>query len=268
MVVVLSMSDLIPRDGKTNPEMDGFIATQFRLLQRSLSCFPQSMIIFQSDPYEMGYLPGTESYIAMKELIEHCMTFCRPRKTCIVPMESLLRDVDPLDPALPKPHEYPAPLKLDTRNAERLISNLYQLIQFSARMGYKSVCSASVREMYPEYCAKDEEILAEIRESPDLQERWSRMNAAYIKCKSESDRIERIVGSLTPVNPDQMVKDQQDPLFKKVGEIIESRQLTMGVMEAGAGVGVWLSDNKHISCLLYTSPSPRDRQKSRMPSSA
>ena len=25
---------------------------------------------------------------------------------------------------------------------------------------------------------------------------------------------------------------------------------------------------KHKSCLLYTSPSPRDRQKSRMPSSA
>ena len=24
----------------------------------------------------------------------------------------------------------------------------------------------------------------------------------------------------------------------------------------------------HMSCLLYTSPSPRDRQKSRMPSSA
>ena len=26
--------------------------------------------------------------------------------------------------------------------------------------------------------------------------------------------------------------------------------------------------HKHLSCLLYTSPSPRDRQKSRMPSSA
>ena len=25
---------------------------------------------------------------------------------------------------------------------------------------------------------------------------------------------------------------------------------------------------KHVTCLLYTSPSPRDRQKSRMPSSA
>ena len=27
-------------------------------------------------------------------------------------------------------------------------------------------------------------------------------------------------------------------------------------------------DAKYIDCLLYTSPSPRDRQKSRMPSSA
>ena len=27
-------------------------------------------------------------------------------------------------------------------------------------------------------------------------------------------------------------------------------------------------DNGYYSCLLYTSPSPRDRQKSRMPSSA
>ena len=31
----------------------------------------------------------------------------------------------------------------------------------------------------------------------------------------------------------------------------------------------WISDIPHPdSCLLYTSPSPRDRQKSRMPSSA
>ena len=29
-----------------------------------------------------------------------------------------------------------------------------------------------------------------------------------------------------------------------------------------------LSEISRISCLLYTSPSPRDRQKSRMPSSA
>ena len=30
----------------------------------------------------------------------------------------------------------------------------------------------------------------------------------------------------------------------------------------------WQNDNLYEACLLYTSPSPRDRQKSRMPSSA
>ena len=30
----------------------------------------------------------------------------------------------------------------------------------------------------------------------------------------------------------------------------------------------WLNDRENKDCLLYTSPSPRDRQKSRMPSSA
>ena len=38
------------------------------------------------------------------------------------------------------------------------------------------------------------------------------------------------------------------------------------VMLAGSGSGAWGRD--FINCLLYTSPSPRDRQKSRMPSSA
>ena len=31
---------------------------------------------------------------------------------------------------------------------------------------------------------------------------------------------------------------------------------------------LWLAEGNYRSCLLYTSPSPRDRQKSRMPSSA
>ena len=35
-----------------------------------------------------------------------------------------------------------------------------------------------------------------------------------------------------------------------------------------ASTGEIRDDKKHMSCLLYTSPSPRDRQKSRMPSSA
>ena len=32
--------------------------------------------------------------------------------------------------------------------------------------------------------------------------------------------------------------------------------------------GAWQKNNGMRICLLYTSPSPRDRQKSRMPSSA
>ena len=33
-------------------------------------------------------------------------------------------------------------------------------------------------------------------------------------------------------------------------------------------ISKWTSDTKTIICLLYTSPSPRDRTRSRMPSSA
>ena len=40
-------------------------------------------------------------------------------------------------------------------------------------------------------------------------------------------------------------------------------------MRALAGLGQTIADTSlSIACLLYTSPSPRDRQKSRMPSSA
>ena len=36
----------------------------------------------------------------------------------------------------------------------------------------------------------------------------------------------------------------------------------------GICLGAGLEKNAYISCLLYTSPSPRDRTRSRMPSSA
>ena len=39
------------------------------------------------------------------------------------------------------------------------------------------------------------------------------------------------------------------------------QMIAQGLLEAGARVFI-------CACLLYTSPSPRDRQKSRMPSSA
>ena len=58
----------------------------------------------------------------------------------------------------------------------------------------------------------------------------------------------------------------------KVGEIVgmyhqkSTQWMSGGVMEPIFIVKIKLDSDG--SCLLYTSPSPRDRQKSRMPSSA
>ena len=45
-------------------------------------------------------------------------------------------------------------------------------------------------------------------------------------------------------------------LFKSLGEIVKLEGIKEGV------------ENTNYFCLLYTSPSPRDRTRSRMPSSA
>ena len=47
-----------------------------------------------------------------------------------------------------------------------------------------------------------------------------------------------------------------------LGEYGEGRHVHKGYVPRLGGVAIY------IGCLLYTSPSPRDRQKSRMPSSA
>ena len=50
---------------------------------------------------------------------------------------------------------------------------------------------------------------------------------------------------------------------------LELFSLSKGFNMAGWRVGAVISHHNYIdACLLYTSPSPRDRQKSRMPSSA
>ena len=54
-----------------------------------------------------------------------------------------------------------------------------------------------------------------------------------------------------------------------LGPWAEDRGPTTRAQDGGSGTmgpGPWARD--HMGCLLYTSPSPRDRQKSRMPSSA
>ena len=55
----------------------------------------------------------------------------------------------------------------------------------------------------------------------------------------------------------KLVYAQPSPFVRKIMVLLE---------EAGQTGAVKLVDG--FGCLLYTSPSPRDRQKSRMPSSA
>ena len=64
-------------------------------------------------------------------------------------------------------------------------------------------------------------------------------------------------------------------VITKLGEDIERNALIVveiaKLFELGRTVIVFACSVKHarvLTCLLYTSPSPRDRQKSRMPSSA
>ena len=52
-------------------------------------------------------------------------------------------------------------------------------------------------------------------------------------------------------------------MLKKVVSIVQS------VLDLGVEIAIVVGGgNLYRGCLLYTSPSPRDRQKSRMPSSA
>ena len=74
-------------------------------------------------------------------------------------------------------------------------------------------------------------------------------------------------------------KNRRRPLVEDDGTLIEGRNAVLETLRAGRAVDkVFVAEGAHIGdvaaearrhrCLLYTSPSPRDRQKSRMPSSA
>ena len=73
------------------------------------------------------------------------------------------------------------------------------------------------------------------------------------------------------VNTDGSAKIQDH--YDKTGELLYKRKnmndesekaegLNCGEMEMGVDI------NRNYACLLYTSPSPRDKRQSRMPSSA
>ena len=59
----------------------------------------------------------------------------------------------------------------------------------------------------------------------------------------------------------------KDGVIAEIGAISGQAKETINAEGAYAAPG-WVDVHTHYDCLLYTSPSPRDRQKSRMPSSA
>ena len=70
-----------------------------------------------------------------------------------------------------------------------------------------------------------------------------------------------------------MIKGYCDPKFQNVYDAFANS--IKSEFETGAALAIEHQGNMivnlwggHQDCLLYTSPSPRDRQKSRMPSSA
>ena len=70
-----------------------------------------------------------------------------------------------------------------------------------------------------------------------------------------------------------VLKETEKPAVKKrLGSFVASIEAAQDIntsipFECGNSVSVYWH-SQFINCLLYTSPSPRDRQKSRMPSSA
>ena len=96
----------------------------------------------------------------------------------------------------------------------------------------------------------------------------------YFVCFSGNNR--KGVGNIEPYRVRQLLlcaHIQSLGVFDKIvayqaGDVPDSYKRQFGLKRASAhrGAGYWYW--KPWICLLYTSPSPRDRQKSRMPSSA
>ena len=81
--------------------------------------------------------------------------------------------------------------------------------------------------------------------------------------KSKSEWLERVV-AIERVT--KVVKGGKKMSFRAI-IVVGNEQGKVGVGVGKAG-DVITAVRKGVTCLLYTSPSPRDRQKSRMPSSA
>ena len=94
------------------------------------------------------------------------------------------------------------------------------------------------------------------------------------------ERLERVVeslqensskmGQLLAVHNEKLDKQDQidGVLFEKVESLHREVTRKTDEIKKGCERDIRKVDDRLRTCLLYTSPSPRDRQKSRMPSSA
>ena len=100
----------------------------------------------------------------------------------------------------------------------------------------------------------------------------SQVNADAIGWISETDMIEvdRVMIEDLHIELIQMMENAGRSLALVVRELASPDAKVVVAAGSGGNGGGGLVAARHLTnaCLLYTSPSPRDRQKSRMPSSA
>ena len=104
----------------------------------------------------------------------------------------------------------------------------------------------------------------------------ARLSMHWIHCRGEGAKTKALNGTATPVNLEQVISNLKNWSFeicRGSGEWSdfweEKTEKEIEDISVAADIGLWFSDlDVSNRCLLYTSPSPRDRQKSRIPSSA
>ena len=109
-----------------------------------------------------------------------------------------------------------------------------------------------------------------------LQGKLKELLPSHIKIRSKKLLSTEECGEETPEENINYIHDKEERknLLDGTGEGLPAppaaESIKEGESEKPEDPDQWLNsvEHSHLSCLLYTSPSPRDRQKSRMPSSA
>ena len=156
-------------------------------------------------------------------------------------------------------------MDIDINKLENL--GLMELREIAKELGIKSITKYRKQQLKEKIIEKMGEKEAENDKKTDTHiEGDSKMEE--IKSLGEKNAIQQ-----TPVKESlPVVKELSDPLKELIqtqGDVVAEGILD--ILPDGFGflrVENFTQGPKDIYCLLYTSPSPRDRQKSRMPSSA